>query len=255
MQTGSDRQSALQPSPPKTLPSSQDSSPSRAPSPQTVGWQATAGVGQAEPGSTRHASLQPSPGMSLPSSQVSPPITMPSPQIGIQRAPIAGQIQPGSILQSAEQPSPDVRLRSSQVSDPATRPSPQETVQVQGFPGAAQIQSVSAAVAALRVPVVTGLRGQVQLPVSTRRSGAVDARRRVAAERPLERHHVGEDIGRAVRSRVGRGVERRGPVNLGGAPAAGSGQRRHRHVDPPNGTHRDQRCPGRHAGIPNRTLV
>ena len=143
MQTGSARQSALQPSPPNTSPSSHDSSPSRTSSPQTVGWQATPGVGQAEPGSTRHASLQPSPGMSLPSSQVSPPITMPSPQIGMQRAPIAGQIQPGSILQSSAQPSPDVRLRSSHISDPPTRPSPQETVQVQGSPGAVQIQSVS----------------------------------------------------------------------------------------------------------------
>ena len=37
-----------------------------------------------------------------------------------------------------------------------------------------------AAVAALRVPVVAGLRGQVQLPVSARRDGTVEARRGVA---------------------------------------------------------------------------
>ena len=128
-QTGSARQSALQPSPPKTLPSSHDSSPSRTPSPQTVGWQATPGVGQAEPGSTRHASLQPSPGMSLPSSQVSPPITMPSPQIGMQRAPIAGQIQPGSmlaVLRAAVSRRPVVvvaRLRLRRPGRPRRRPS------------------------------------------------------------------------------------------------------------------------------------
>src|SRR5580765_6518512 len=46
-QTGSDRQSALQPSPPKVFWSSQDSPPSFTPSPQVVWWQAWPGVGQA----------------------------------------------------------------------------------------------------------------------------------------------------------------------------------------------------------------
>ena len=173
--------------------------------------------------------------MSLPSSQVSPPITMPSPQIGMQRAPIAGQIQPGSSWQSSAQPSPDVRvvvvarLRSADQAVPAGRPS-----QMQGCPGRGadpvrlRLAVGRAAVAALRVAVVAGLRGQVQLPVSARRDGAVEARRRVAGRPPIDgrrqigRHHVEADIGRAVRvvSDASRGAVL---VNLGDARGDGSG--------------------------------
>ena len=118
---------------------------------------------------------------------------------------------------------------------PRRRPSRCRPSRARADPVRLRLAVGRAAVAALRVPVVAGLRGQVQPPVSARRDGTVEARRRVAGRPPIDgrrqigRRHVEADIGRAVRSRGGRRVDGRGPVNLGDAPGDGSGHHRRGH--------------------------
>ena len=91
---------------------------------------------------------------------------------------------------------------------------------MQAFPGAAQIQSVSVLQSGeqpsppVRVPVVAGLRGQVQPPVSARRDGTVEAGRRVAGRPPIDgrrqigRRHVGADISAPLSGVVGADASR-----------------------------------------------
>lgn len=120
-------QVALQPSPLRSLPSSQSSMPTRNPSPHRAARHATPGRGHAHPISNVQVALHPSPWVVLRSSHCSDPPMRPSPHTAVVRQGIPGCGQTQSVStrwQSARHPSPERVFPSSQASLASIRPLP-----------------------------------------------------------------------------------------------------------------------------------
>src|SRR5688572_13860267 len=154
--TGSIWQNGVHPSPMSKLSSSHGSSPSTAPSPQSVGSHSLGSPSHLKPGSSWHVGEQPSSTAVPSSSHCSLPATMPSPHSRARQRTPGGQIQPSSIWHSSSQPSSAVVLPSSHVSVAISLRSPQRTRDTHGSPGTRQSQRSSITQSALQPSPPTG---------------------------------------------------------------------------------------------------